>query len=154
MGPAGAGKTTVGRVLAQRLGVPFVDGDDYHSASAVAQMRAGRPLDDAARIPWLDRLHGVLMEHRDSGVVLACSALRVSYRDRLVGDLSGVVFLALVVPPGVLADRLAARTGHYAGPALLASQVETLELDGAVRLDGDRPVEDVVAAALAVLDGE
>ena len=154
MGPAGAGKTTVGRALAHRLGVPFVDADDYHSAEAVARMRAGHPLDDAARGPWLDRLHDVLVEHRDPGIVLACSALRAGYRTRLVGDLADVVVLALVVPPEVLADRLASRTGHYAGPSLLASQLEALELDGVVRLDGNRPVDDVVTAALAVLGRE
>jgi gluconokinase len=151
MGAAGAGKTTVGRRLAQELGVPFVDGDDFHTAEAIARMRAGHALDDAARGPWLDRLHEVLREHRASGVVLACSALRRSYRTRLMGALPGVVVLALVVPAEVLATRLASRSGHYAGPALLDSQLETLELDGVIRLDGTAPVAEVVAAARRAL---
>ncbi|MCJ7436928.1 MAG: gluconokinase, GntK/IdnK-type [Acidimicrobiia bacterium] len=153
MGPAGAGKTTVGRRLAGALGVPFVDGDDFHTPEAIARMRGGHPLDDAARGPWLDRLHEVLRAHHERGIVLACSALRRSYRSRLVGDLSGVAVLALVVAPDVLEARLATRTGHYAGPGLLASQLETLELDGVTDLDGAAPVDDVVAEAQRVLEG-
>ncbi len=147
MGPAGAGKTTVGRRLAAEVGVPFVDADDFHTPEAVARMRAGQPLDDAMRSPWLNRLHGVLEEHRGSGVVLACSALRASYRTRLIGALPGVVVLALVVPADVLAARLVARKRHFAGPALLESQLATLELDGVIELDGAASIEEVVARA-------
>jgi carbohydrate kinase (thermoresistant glucokinase family) len=151
MGVAGSGKSTVGPRVAAGLGVPFLDADDFHDATAVAQMAAGIPLDDAARRPWLERLHRLLVEHRDGGVVLACSALTPAYRAILADGLPELRFVALVAPPEVLAHRLAARHGHYAGPELLASQLDTFELDAGVHpVDADRPVADVVAAVLAV----
>ena len=141
----GSGKSTIGPIVARDLGVPFLDADDFHAAAAVARMRAGLALDDAMRRPWLERLHGVLAEHADTGVVLACSALRTSYRAQLADGVPGVRFVALVATPEVLAARLRARKGHYAGPALLASQEATLELDGVPTVDADRPVEQVAA---------
>jgi carbohydrate kinase (thermoresistant glucokinase family) len=146
MGVSGSGKSTIGPIVARDLGVPFLDADDFHDAAAVARMRAGLPLDDAMRRPWLERLHGVLAEHADTGVVLACSALRASYRAQLADGVPSVRFVALVAPPEVLAARLRARKGHYAGPALLESQLATLDLDATVlTVDADRPVEQVVA---------
>jgi gluconokinase len=148
MGVAGSGKSTIGPRLARTLGVPFVDGDDAHTEAARAQMAAGRPLDDAERGPWLDRLHEILVAHTDEGLVLACSALKVSYRQRLAGDLLGVRFLALVAPPGVLERRLESRPAHFAGPALLPSQLDTLELgDDVIEIDATRSVTAVTAEA-------
>src|SRR5437868_6250190 len=96
MGVTGSGKTTVGRLLARRLGVAFAEGDEYHDAENVARMRAGHPLDDAARAPWLDRLNGVLrFGGAHGGVVLACSALTAAYRARLVHGVDGVRFVLL-----------------------------------------------------------
>jgi carbohydrate kinase (thermoresistant glucokinase family) len=147
MGVAGSGKTTVGRLLARRLGVPFVDGDDAHTEAAKRQMADGVPLTEAQRVPWLDRLHQTLSDHAANGVVLACSALTTAARHRLAGA-RPVRFLALVVPADVLATRLRDRSGHFAGADLLASQLATLELDDTVAtVDGSLPVDEVVDAA-------
>ncbi len=152
MGVAGCGKSTVGPRLADALGVPFVDGDDVHTAAAKAQMAAGEPLDDTARGPWLDRLHEILVDHAGGGVVLACSALKDSYRRRLVGDLAGVRFVALVAPPAVLEARLRERPGHFAGPELLPSQLEHLELGpDVVVVDSTQPLDAVTRAAVATV---
>lgn len=133
MGVAGSGKSTVGEALAARLGVDFIEGDAYHSEASRAKMAAGTPLVDEDRWPWLDRLAAELQRRRDSGegAVLACSALRRAYRDRLR---SGVPELRLVLlhgETGTIGDRLADRQGHYMPAKLLSSQLETLELPDA-----------------------
>jgi carbohydrate kinase (thermoresistant glucokinase family) len=152
MGVSGSGKSTVGPRLAGTLGVPFVDGDDLHTAAAKAQMAAGRPLDDADRAPWLDQLHDVLVAHTEQGIVLACSALKSSYREHLAGRLRDLIFLALVAPPTVLEHRLESRPGHFVGPALLPSQLETLELgDDIIQIDSTQPVAAVTAAAASAV---
>jgi gluconokinase len=152
MGVSGSGKSTVGRRLATELGVPFVDGDDEHTPETKARMAQGIPLDNAWRAPWLDRLDAILREHVEGGLVLACSALTRAYRRRLARGVPEVAFVALVAPREVLAARLAARHGHFAGPALLDSQLATLELgDDVVTVDATEPVETIAAtAALAV----
>jgi gluconokinase len=148
MGVAGSGKTTVGRLLAARLGVPFVDADDYHSAIAVAEMRAGRPLDDATRDLWLDRVNEALRA-LSGGFVLACSALKRGYRDTLRAANDGLVFVDLGVSADVLRARLVARRGHFAGADLLPSQLATLERgDDIVTVAADGPPEIVVAHVL------
>ena len=114
-------------------------------------MAAGIPLTDADRWPWLDRLVGWLDEHAEDGGVLACSALRRGYRDRLRTASVPVTFAELDVEPAVLRDRMAQRVGHYMPVTLLESQLATLEpLDAGegVRLDGTRPVPDLVTAIL------
>lgn len=157
MGVAGAGKSTVGPLVAQRLGVPFVDADDLHSDTAREQMQRGAPLTDAQRAPWLARVHDELVTHGDTGVVLACSALTPAYRDALRGDLADVVFVDLVVHPDELTRRLRSRAGHFAGPDLLPSQLRTLTVDDRVlTVDGEQPpaaVADAVVAALAPATG-
>jgi gluconokinase len=152
MGVSGSGKSTVGRRLATELGVPFVDGDDEHTPAAKARMAQGIPLDDAWRAPWLDRLDAILRDHVDNGLVLACSALTRAYRRRLAGGVPRVAFVALVATREVLAERLAARHGHFAGVALLDSQLATLELgDDVITVDATEPADTIAAiAALAV----
>ena len=108
MGVAGSGKSTAGARLAVRLGVPFLEGDDAHSAEAKAQMAKGIPLTEAQRGPWLDRLHAELAADTSTGVVLACSALTAASRRQLAGELAAVSFVALVAPEDALAVRLAA----------------------------------------------
>jgi gluconokinase len=129
MGVAGAGKTTVGRLLAGELGAAFLDADDFHPRANVAKMRAGTPLDDADRWPWLERLNAALRERTGRGerVVLACSALKAGYRDRLLAGLPGAQLVYLRGSRELIAARLAARRGHYMDPRLLDSQFAALE---------------------------
>jgi len=152
MGVSGSGKSTVGPLVAGALGVPFLEGDDFHDPASVARMRRGEALDDAARAPWLDRLHTVLAAHRDGGAVLACSALTPDHRHRLARGLP-VRFVLLGVPPAVLSRRLATRRGHFAGPDLLVSQLATLRPGPDVLVvDGDRAPDAVAAAVVASLN--
>ncbi|HEV7193507.1 MAG TPA: gluconokinase [Jatrophihabitantaceae bacterium] len=129
-GVAGSGKTTVGRLLAERLQCSFLDGDDLHPAANVEKMAAGEPLTDADRAPWLDAIAAwidrTLADGR-SGVV-ACSALRQAYRDRLRAK--GVRFVRLDLPASVAADRVRARPDHFMPAALVESQVDALEPAG------------------------
>ena len=153
MGVAGSGKSTIGELVADRLQVPFLDGDDFHDRAIIERMRAGVPLDDAARGPWLDRLHAALDAHRATGAVLASSALTVAYRARLAHGLD-VRFVLLDVPSSVRAARLRRRAGHFAGADLLASQLATLERGpDIVAIDADRPTPEVAAAVVAVVAG-
>ena len=160
MGVTGAGKTTVGMALASALGWPFADADDFHSATNVERMRAGVPLTDQDREPWLATLRDrVAAGLRDGdGLVLACSALRQHYRDALVPREAApgeVAFVHLVLPPAVLTRRLERRVGHFAGESLLDSQLRTLQAPSAtaaLRLDGDRPVDVLVHEIRRALD--
>jgi gluconokinase len=159
MGAAGAGKTTVGRALAAALGWPFVDADDVHPPANVARMRAGIPLTDAERAPWLAAL-AVMIADAVAGrrsLVLACSALTRAYRRRLVpggapAARDAVRFVHLHATPALLAARLGGRPGHFFPPALLESQLDTLEEP---REDEPAPVVTLdAAAAPAVLVAE
>jgi gluconokinase len=152
MGVAGAGKSTVGSLVAARLGVPFFDADDLHDQSSIDAMRAGIALDDRQRQPWLQRLNDVLRAHQKSGVVLACSALKRSYRQTLREGLDHIAFVLLAVHETTLATRLNSRVGHYAGPALLPSQLTDLELgDDVVAVDGELPPGKVVDAVIRIV---
>lgn len=129
MGVSGCGKSTVGERLAQRLGVPFLEGDDLHPPHNVALMAAGTPLTDADRADWLDAIAARLSDlQSDEGLVVSCSALKRRYRDRLRAAASDLQFVHLHGDPALLATRLAQRQGHYMPPALLLSQLETLEI--------------------------
>jgi len=128
MGVAGAGKTVVGKAFARAIGADFIDGDDYHSPRNKEKMAAGTPLTDEDRADWLrtlaGKLHDAAAEGR--GLVLACSALKRVYRDTLRSG-GEAQFVFLRGPKPLIAERLAHRTGHYMPPALLDSQVATLE---------------------------
>jgi len=148
MGVTGAGKTTVGRLLARALGVPFLDADDYHSPAAIEKMRAGVPLDDTDRAPWLARLNRTLRAHPD-GAVLAASALTTGARAALGAGVPGLRYVLLTGDPAVIGHRIGARRGHFAGPALLPSQLALLEPPAdAVVVDVDAPPETVARRAL------
>lgn len=127
MGVSGSGKSTVARALAERLGVEFAEGDDFHPAGNVAKMASGRPLDDADRAEWLRRLGDWLSAHGDTGGVLSASALRRTYRDLLVTAAPTVTFLHLHGSPSLLLERMGGRAGHFMPVALLDSQLDTLE---------------------------
>lgn len=149
MGVTGAGKTTVGQRLATALGAEFVDADDYHPPENVAKMRAGVPLDDDDRRPWLAGLNALLREGaaRGTGVVLACSALKGAYRATLLAGLPAARVVFLRGSRELIAARLATRRGHYMNPALLESQFAALEPpQGAIVVDVGEPPEAIVAA--------
>jgi gluconokinase len=150
MGPSGAGKTTVGRALAAALGWAFVEGDGLHSPANIEKMRRGEGLSDADREPWLQAIARLAGDALDRGVptVIACSALKAHYRDVIRADRAGVHFVYLKAHPHLLRHRLATRAGHFAGPALVESQLATLEEphDDAITIDAALPPEEIVTA--------
>src|SRR3954453_10638661 len=127
MGVSGSGKSTVGAALAQRLGVPFEDGDDLHPAANIAKMSAGVPLNDDDRYPWLEAIGEWLAAHQGGGGVVSSSALKRKYRDQLRRHVPGLQFLHLYGSREVIAARQATRAGHFMPASLLASQFATLE---------------------------
>lgn len=157
MGVSGAGKTTVGVALAQAIGWTFVDADDFHSPENKAKMHRGVGLTDADRAPWLAAMRDYLDRSLAAGarVVLACSALKQAYREALMPEsAAGVVrFVYLEVPAEVLHQRLAQRHHPFATPALLQSQLETLEEPhDAHRIDGTKPVAAIVSDIRSALN--
>jgi carbohydrate kinase (thermoresistant glucokinase family) len=157
MGASGVGKTTVGIAVAERLGVPFADADDLHSAANVAKMAAGTPLEDEDRWPWLAAVGDELAAARaaGTGLVMACSALKRSYRDAIRARAGGVFFLHLTASEDTLVEHLASRQGHFMPPSLLASQLETLEPlhpdEAGAAVDASAGFDEVVSRATKVL---
>jgi len=157
MGVSGSGKSTIGALLAEKLGWPFADADGFHPPENVAKMAAGTPLTDADRWPWLDAIAAHIDAARKAGqpVVVACSALRRAYRDRLRAGHGDLLFLHLSGAPEVIAARQAARQGHFMPPSLMASQFATLEdtvaEPDAVTVSVKASPDEVVEAALAHL---
>ncbi|WP_405435638.1 gluconokinase [Streptomyces avidinii] len=158
MGVAGTGKTTVGRLLAEALGVPYAEGDAFHPAANVAKMSAGTPLDDADRGPWLDAIGEWIRNSGDlRGGVIAASALKRAYRDRLRAAAPGVLFVHLTGERALIEKRMADRRGHFMPTTLLDSQFSTLEplqeAEPGVVVDVSGSFEDVTERALAALRG-
>ena len=154
MGVTGSGKTTVGQALAESLHWQFVDADDFHSPSNVDKMRAGIPLDDADRAPWLATLRTHIVEwlKSEANVVLGCSALKQAYRDQLVVS-SDVRLVYLKGGSELIAARLKKRHGHYMDPNLLPSQFATLEEPrDALAVDVDASVDEIVGRIRTVLN--
>ena len=155
MGVSGCGKSTLGQALAEALGVPYIEGDALHPPRNVALMAAGTPLTDADRAGWLDVIGERLAQAGDQGAVVACSALRRIYRDRLRAASPGLRLVHLHGDPALLAERIGQRTGHYMPPALLPSQLQTLEPpdpdEAAITLDIAQPPEALVRRALQAL---
>jgi gluconokinase len=146
MGVVGAGKTTVGKLLAAQMQWEFADADDFHSASNVAKIRSGIPLDDQDREPWLQSLHEAIMKWTSASrnVVLACSALKRAYRARLAAP--GVRFVYLRGDAELIGGRIRSRHGHFAGEAILASQLADLEEpENAVTVSIAAPPDKIVA---------
>lgn len=156
MGVSGSGKSTVGAALAARLGVEFEDGDDLHPPANVAKMRAGTPLTDEDRWPWLDAV-GDWLASRPAGVI-ACSALRRVYRDRIRVRVPSAFVVHLAGDRETIAARQAARRGHFMPPSLVASQFATLEpLDAdeaGVTLDVAQSVDALVDEAVRRVQDE
>jgi len=130
MGVTGSGKTTIGQLLSRQLGWEFRDADGFHSAANVAKMRAAIPLTDEDRRPWLESIRAYIQARFVAGQhsIIACSALKEAYRQILGGDDSRIQFVYLKGEVGLLRDRLEKRRGHYMNPALLQSQIDTLEV--------------------------
>jgi gluconokinase len=129
MGVSGSGKTTIAQGVAKREGWLLVEGDAFHPAANVAKMHAGTPLTDEDRWPWLQAIAREIDRMRAQGqsAVVACSALKRAYRDILIGDRTDVVLVYLHGTKELIAERLAARRGHFMPPELLDSQFATLE---------------------------
>ena len=155
MGVSGCGKSTVGAGLAEALHIPYRDGDDLHPAANVEKMRAGIPLTDDDRWPWLDRVAATL--NHEAPVIIGCSALRRAYRDRIRAGAGGPVqFVHLTGHRDVIAARMAARKGHYMPPSLLDSQFATLEPPGpdeAIGIDIDQSLTRLISQILPQLKG-
>jgi gluconokinase len=152
MGVVGAGKTTVGSLLAQKLGWRFADADDFHPAVNVEKIRHGIPLDDADRVPWLAALRNAVLDWnaKRQSAVLACSALKRKYRDQLSVD--GVRFVYLKGDFGLIEHRLQERTGHFASESILKSQFEDLETpDDAITVEIDKAPDAIVTEIIAKL---
>jgi len=152
MGVSGCGKTTVGDQLAERLGWPYQEGDALHPPANVAKMAGGMPLTDADRLPWLAAVAAWIDARRAAGEcgVVSCSALKRAYRQLLIGDRPDVRLVYLQGSRDQLAERLAARTGHYMPAGLLDSQLATLEEPTAAEqplvVTIDQPLEAIVTA--------
>ncbi|KUP26653.1 gluconokinase [Kocuria rhizophila] len=157
MGVSGSGKTTIGTLVAHELGVEFIDGDSLHPLENVRKMAAGTPLDDDDRWPWLEIVGRTLHEHgeRREGLVVACSALKRVYRERIRSQAPSALFLHLDGTVEVLTRRIEGRSGHFMPAALLESQIETLEPlaqeEGGYVLNIDQPVADMVDDAVTRL---
>ncbi|MEU9981444.1 gluconokinase [Streptomyces sp. NPDC050856] len=155
MGVAGTGKTTIGPLVAERLGVPYAEGDDFHPAANIAKMSAGVPLDDDDRWPWLDAIGRWAHGRAGRGGVVSSSALKRAYRDRLRSAAPGAVFLHLTGERGLIEERMAARTGHFMPTALLDSQFATLQPleddETGVAVDVSGGPEEIADRAVAAL---
>lgn len=156
MGVAGSGKSSLGAALAERLGIGFVDGDALHGEANVAKMRAGVPLNDDDRWPWLARVGETLadVDAYPRGVVVACSALKRVYRDRIRAGAEGCGFLYLALSPEEAARRVGGRHGHFMPASLVADQFAVLEVPGrdeadVTTLDASRLLPSLVDASAA-----
>ena len=154
MGVSGCGKTTVGRALAERLHATFIDADDFHPAANVEKMRAGTPLNDEDRAPWLATLNRELRERSLGGerVVLACSALKLRYREAITAQIVHVDWIFLNGSFEMIAQRVRARANHYMPESLLRSQFEVLERpDSVICISVGLTTAEQVEAALSSL---
>jgi gluconokinase len=155
MGVAGCGKSSVGEALSARLGIPYRDGDDLHPAANVEKMRAGTPLTDADRWPWLETVAATL--NHDAPMIIGCSALKRAYRDKIRAGAGGAVtFVHLAGSRDLIAARMAQRSGHYMPLSLLDSQFAALEPPGpdeGITIDIGPPVSAVSETIVATLKG-
>jgi gluconokinase len=156
MGVSGTGKTTIGTLLAARLGVPYAEGDDFHPQANIDKMSTGTPLDDADRWPWLDAIGAWAHGRAGLGGVVSCSALKRSYRDRLRASAPGITFVHLTGDRKLIESRMAHRQGHFMPAALLDSQFATLQPLGAdeagIAVDVSGSPEEITERAVKALN--
>jgi gluconokinase len=156
MGVAGSGKTAVGMRVAQTLDWIFLDADDFHPPANIEKMKHGIPLSDQDRAPWLQRLHDELQRQIAEGrsIILACSALKESYRNVLRDEVSPPAFVYLEVDPQTIRDRLQHRTTHFFPKELMESQFAALEKPkDAIIIDARKPLAEVVEQVLQAIAG-
>lgn len=156
MGVSGSGKSSVGVLLAKALGLPYVEGDELHPKSNVEKMSQGIALTDEDRWPWLDEIGETLAARRSTGIVITCSALKKTYRDRLRNAAGGkLAFVFLEGSKELLTVRMGHRSGHFMPTSLLESQLATLERptgeNGVVTVDIDAAPEEITEAAVSGL---
>ena len=156
MGVAGCGKSAVGRLVAAQLGLPLIEGDDFHPPGNIAKMQQGIPLADEDRADWLRQLGAELARHPD-GVVLTCAALKAGYRNSLRSAAGGLQFVHLAISQAESLRRVGQRAGHFYPPSLVASQFEALQdpsaEPGVLTLAGDAPLESLAQSAVDWLGG-
>lgn len=154
MGVTGCGKTTVGIALAQKIGVAFIDSDGLHSASNKRKMASGTPLNDSDRAPWLRAVSEVLLNHES--VVVACSALKKSYRDMILAEAPTSIFIHLSGSKELISGRLRERSHHFMPIELLDSQFQTLEnlhqTENGKSIDISKPVDEIVMEIIAWIE--
>lgn len=146
-GVCGTGKTTIGQRLSKELNIPFFDADDFHPKENVEKMKAGNPLNDIDRFPWLQTLANNIKEwNRGEGAVLACSALKESYREILQSiDKNQLKWIFLNANMSVITERLSKRENHYMNPKLLQSQFDTLEIpEYGIHVDVNQSIENIL----------
>lgn len=158
MGVAGCGKSSAGQALANTLGLPLIEGDEFHPASNLDKMRQGLALTDADRADWLSALGLALAQH-EGGAVLTCSALRRTYRDRLRAQVPGLLFVFLDIDPDTAHRRVTARAGeHLFPPSLVDSQFATLESPvgeaGVLRIDATQSLSSMTETIARWLSDE
>ncbi|MGB6151189.1 MAG: gluconokinase [Pricia sp.] len=152
MGVSGSGKTTIGKLLAEKLQIPFFDGDDYHPKANVEKMAKGHPLNDEDRKGWLRRLNELARHQKHQGAVIACSALKTQYREQLRQGVDTVEFIYLEGSFKLISQRLSNRKGHFMPPELLRSQFDALEIPKhAISVSIDATPSKVVNAILDAL---
>ncbi len=153
MGVSGTGKTTIGKLLAKKLNLPFFDGDDFHPKSNVEKMHAGVPLVDKDRMEWLQTLNQLAKEYKSSGAIIACSALKEYYREILEEGMQGELeFVYLEGSFTLIKNRMEQRKGHFMPLELLQSQFDTLEVPKkAITVSVDQTPEELVAQVLMKL---
>lgn len=147
IGPSGTGKTTIGKLLAERLNIPFYDADDFHPDSNIRKMNKGIPLCDEDRIPWLQKLaRKIKLWQNDKGAVLACSALKEAYRKELMTvPETALTWIYLNADEAVVQQRLSERKAHFFNPGLLRSQYQDLEVpEYGCHVSVNKPPEEIV----------
>jgi len=152
MGVSGSGKTTIGKLLAEKLGMPFFDGDNYHPEANVRKMEQGHPLNDQDRKDWLKRLNDLAKRQESQGGVIACSALKSKYRNQLRQDVGSAKFIYLKGSYDLISNRLSQRRGHFMPAELLRSQFEALQVpERSISVSIDATPSEIVSKILKKL---